>query len=199
MGALVLDMSGSAQRLAGSDGIKPQQFATVAPGGATVCQAVGALPPDTGAAKILIGTYYRPLPPLTIRFLDQSGSIVAQGAVRRGRQGYVAIPLVRRGPLSRAVRACLRIGGHARVALAGVPAPTQPVDEVINGRPAPGLFTIYYLRAGRETWWELLPVLDLRFGEGKAPFFGRWTLPFAALLVLLVWIGAIALLVRELG
>jgi|SRR5579884_1750004 len=198
LATLILDMSGAALRLSGSDGIKPQVFATVAPGGSTVCQAVGPLPPDTGAAKILVGTYGRPLPPLRMRFLDTSGSTVAAGGVRGGRQGYVVIPLTRSGRLSSVTRVCLSIGERFRLAIAGTPAPTQPVDEVIDGRPAPGVFSIFYLRARPETWWQLLPVLDHRFGLGKAPFFGRWTLPVLALLMLAVWAGAIRFLAREL-
>lgn len=198
IGTLALDMSGSAPRLAGSNGIRVEVFSTVAPGGATVCEVVGALPRGTGGAKLLIGTYNRPLPLVRIRFLDASGSAVALGDVRGGRQGYVSIPLRRRGAFSAAKRACVRIGGHFGIALGGIRAASKPVDEVIDGSPAPGLFSIYYLRADSQTWWQFLPLLDLRFGLGKAPFFSRWALPVVAGLALLVCAGAIALLWREL-
>ncbi len=44
----------------------------------------------------------------------------------------------------------------------------------------PGRVSLLYARAGSESWWQLLPTLDERFGLGKASgFFGDWTLPFA--------------------
>ena len=55
-----------------------------------------------------------------------------------------------------------------------------------------------YLRPGSESWWQLLGVLDERFGFGKATFFGDWTLPVAALLLLGVWVATVRLLIREL-
>jgi hypothetical protein len=41
-------------------------------------------------------------------------------------------------------------------------------------------------------------VLTRRFGLGKASFFGDWTLPVAALLLLGVWVATVRLLAREL-
>ena len=70
---------------------------------------------------------------------------------------------------------------------------------MVDGKPATALVSIYYLRPGSASWWQFLPVLDLRFALGKSSFFGSWTLPFVAVLVLLVWIAAIALIWRELG
>jgi hypothetical protein len=168
------------------------------PGGDTVCQPVGALPSDTGAAKILVGTYYRTLPRLVLKFLNGSGAAVALGEIRGGRQGLVSIRLRQLGPFSTVTRACLQNGDRFQIALGGTRVPTHPVNEVVNGKPAPGLFSIYYLRRGSASWWQFLPVVDLRFALGKAPFVGSWTLPFAALLVVMVWIGAIALIWREL-
>jgi hypothetical protein len=200
IGTLVLDMSGSAQRLTGSDGVRTEVFAVVVPGGGTVCQTVGALPPETGAAKILVGTYYRPLPPLSLRFVDRSGAAVARGEVRGGgRQGYITFPLRQRGPLSAVSRACLHVGGRFRVALGGTPVPAHTAAAVVNGKPVTGLVAIYYLHRDSASWWEYLPVVNLRFAFGKASFVGSWTLPFVAVLVLLLWIAAIALVWRELG
>jgi hypothetical protein len=57
---------------------------------------------------------------------------------------------------------------------------------------------VVYLRPGRESWWQLLPTLSRRMGFGKALFFGTWTLPVAALLLLGLWIAVGRLLLREL-
>jgi hypothetical protein len=69
---------------------------------------------------------------------------------------------------------------------------------VVDGSQQPGRISLLYLRAGSETWWQLLPTLARRFGLGKASFFGAWTLPLAALLLLGVWVSAVRLLLREL-
>jgi hypothetical protein len=200
IGTLLLDMSGSAPRLAGSDGVRTEVFAVIVPGGGTVCQPVGPLPPDAGAAKLLVGTYYRPLPPLALRFVDKSGAAVARGAVRGGgRQGYISMPLRRLGPLSSVRRACLNVGGRFQVALGSTPVAAHTPTALVNGKPVSALVSIYYLRPGSKSWWRFLPVVNLRFALGKSSFFGSSTLPFVAVLVLLLWIAAIALVWRELG
>jgi hypothetical protein len=74
----------------------------------------------------------------------------------------------------------------------------SPIAEVVDGSQQPGRISLLYLRAGSESWWQLLPTLSRRFGLGKASFFGAWTLPLAALLLLGVWVSAVRLLLREL-
>ena len=197
LGVFVLDMSGAAARQSGSDRVRPLIFSVVVPGGGTVCQSIEGLPPDTARAEMLIGTYYRPLPPLRLRFFAASGAMVAQGSVSGGRQGYVAIPIRRISRLA-VDQLCLHVGGRFRVAVGGNNAPAGPGSAYLNGKPEVAQVTVFYLRPGRETWWQMLPVLDQRFGLGKAPFFGRWTLPLVAVVVLLLWVGSIRLLLREL-
>ena len=195
---LVIDMSGSAPRTAGSDRVSPQQFSAVVPGGGTVCQPIEGLPYDAASARILIGTYGRPLPPVGLRFLDASGGIVAVSAVPGGRQGYVTFPLTRASGAGVATKACLHIGGGDHDAIGGNAAALDPDSELIDGRPQPARITIFYVRRGSESWWQLLPALDLRFGLAKAPWFGRWTLPAVFLLVLIVWLATLRLMAREL-
>jgi hypothetical protein len=55
------------------------------------------------------------------------------------------------------------------------------------------------MRDARESWWQMLGLLARRFGFGKAPFFGTWTLPLVAVLLLFVWIATVRLLARELS
>jgi hypothetical protein len=196
---LLLDMSGSASRLTGSNGVRTEVFATVVPGGGTVCEPVGPLPPGTGAAKLLVGTYYRPLPALRLSFLNRSGGVVASGEIHGGPQGYVTIDLRHHAPLSTVTRVCLRDADRFQIALGGTRIAGPPVGEVVDGKPASALFAIYYLQRSSASWWQFLPVLNLRFALGKASFFGSWTLPLVALLVLVVWVAAITLVWRELG
>jgi hypothetical protein len=198
-GALVLDMSGRAPRTAGSDHVSPAVFAATVPGGATMCQPAADLPGDAASVQILIGTYGRPLPGLRLSFVDATNSEVAAGRVPAGgREGAVTVPLTQTRRVSAATRACLRIGGSHQVVLGGEAGPVGPSSELIAGRQQAGKVSLLYFRQGKDSWWSLLPELTRRFGLGKASFFGTWTLPVAALLLLGVWVGAVRLLLREL-
>jgi hypothetical protein len=108
----------------------------------------------------------------------------------------VHIPLTQSSDLPLASRACLHVSGTAKVALAGEYGPGNP--ETIDGKPQAASISLIYLRRGRESWWQLLPTLDTRFGLGKASLFGDWTLPVLAALLLAVWAATIRLVWREL-
>ena len=197
----VREMSGSGPRTAGSDRIRPDTFSEVVPAGGTLCQQTGPLPDDAAAASVLIGTYSRPMPAITLQFLNQARQVVAHGKLAPGAhadQGYVMVPLVRTRESNSVTTTCLRLGGSAHYAIGGEGGPVTPISAVINGKPLPGSISVFYYRRGDESWWQLLPTLDQRFAYGKATFFGAWTLPVMALLVLVVWIGAVRLLGREL-
>jgi hypothetical protein len=197
VGLWVFEMSHSAQRTAGSDHVGYPVFAAVVPGGGTACQPVRFVPSNVSAVQLLIGTYGRPLPALRLRFLSASGATVAAGSLAGGgRQGTVSVPLSRVSALPLATRACLHVGGSGKVALAGEFGPGNP--ETIDGKPQAASISLIYLRHGRESWWQLLPALDTRFGLGKASFFGGWALPVMAALLLAVWAATIRLLWREL-
>jgi hypothetical protein len=199
LGALVLDMSGRAPRSAGSDHASPVIFSASVPGGGTLCQPIAPLPEDATRAQILIGTNGRPAPELRLRFLDAAGAPVVAGEVPAGaHEGYVTIPLERTAGTRASTKACLRVGGSSPVALGGEGGAINPVSEVVNGSQQAGRITLLYLRGGDESWWQLLPTLTRRFGLGKASFFGDWTLPVAALLLLGAWVATVRLLVREL-
>lgn len=202
-GALFIrEMSGSAPRTAGSDFIRPDTFSEILPAGGTLCQATGPLPADTGQASVLIGTYSRPMPAISLRFQNGKGKPVAYGNLPPGapaNQGYVMVPLHRAGPFASVSTTCLHVGGSAHYAIGGETGPITPISAVINGKLQHGSISVFYYRRGSESWWQLLPTLDQRFAFGKAPFFGAWTLPVMAVLLLLVWIGTVRLLRRELG
>ncbi len=199
-GTLLLDMSGSAPRLAGSNHTSTPVFAATVPGGGELCQSGPRLAADASRAQLLIGTYGRPVPALGLRFLDSSGTQVAAGRLRAGAagEGLVTIPLdhTRRAPS--ATTFCLRVGGGSSVVLGGEAGPVNTDSELVDGKPQGGRVGLLYLRSGSESWWQLLPVLDERIGLGKSPWFGDWTLPVLALLLLGVWVGTLRLLLREL-
>ena len=199
VGALALDMSGRAPRSAGSDHVGPSVFSAAVPGGGVLCQPVQGLPGDAARAQLLIGTYGHPVPKLQVRFLDAAGAAVAVGQLPSGaREGPVSIALTHHPRSPAATEMCLRVGGVSPVALGGEGGPIASYSELVNGHREPGRISIIYLRRGDESWWQLLPTLARRFGLGKASYFGEWTLPLLALLLLSVWVATAQLLRREL-
>jgi len=195
--ALVIDMSGRAQRTAGSNHNNPVVFAAVVPGGGVVCQADQAPPSDAAEAHLLVGTYGLPVPALELDYLSSTGEVVAAGRLPAG-----AIPPNVTIHLSRArgeaARACLHVGGSHKLAVGGETGPANPSTDLVDGVAAGGRFSLLYTRRGEESWWQLLTTLDTRFGLGKASMFGDWTLPVMALLLLGVWVATLRLLLREL-
>lgn len=196
-GALALDMSGRAPRIAGTDHISPAAFSATLPRGGTLCQPAMVLPNDAQRMEVLLGTYGAPVPAISADFVAGDGATVAAGRIARGaREGYVQIPFGYPHGATAEGSLCLHVGGHGKVVLGGEPS-SGAVAERVDGKPQPGRIDVVYLRPGRESWWQLLGTLEERFGLGKAPFFGDWTLPVMALALLGVWIAAARLLVKE--
>jgi hypothetical protein len=198
-GALALDMSGRAARSAGSDHVGPSVFSAAVPGGGVLCQPVTDLSGDTARVQLLVGTNGHPVPNLQIRFIDAAGADVAIGQLPSGaREGPVSIALKREPRSSPATHVCLRVVGATTVVVGGEGGPITSYSELVNGHRQPGRISLIYLRRGEESWWQLLPTLARRFGLGKASFFGEWTLPLLALLLLCVWVATARVLTREL-
>ena len=201
LAALILDMSGRAPRTAGSDHYGPLVYNLTFPTGTRICQPLPSpLPADAAAVRMTVGSAGRPLPSLTVRFLGAGGRIVDEGQLARGaREGPVAVPLRRPHPAGEAVEACIRVGSaQVPIAIAGEGVPLSPASERVNGVPTYARTSLTYLRAGRESWWQLLPTLDERLGLGKAPIFGSWLLPLCAVGLLAVWVVTLRLLAAQL-
>lgn len=193
-----IEMSGSAPRLSGTDHIDPRSFVVILPPKSSVCQPIASLPGDTGSVKLLVGTYGRPLPAISAKFVGPRGAEVTGGQLPAGgRQGYVSIPLRHPHGPSVSGTLCFHFDSEHNVAVAGEPLAASATSASVNGQPQPAGLAFYYLRPGSESWWELLPLLTQRFGFGKAAFFGEWTLPAAALLLLGIWTATIRLLCKE--
>jgi hypothetical protein len=199
-GVFILDMSGRGPRIAGTDHTNPVGFVASIPSHGSVCQSGMLLPSDSGSIEVLIGTYGPPVPQLTATFEGAGNRLIATGRLVAGaKQGYVRIPLRHAHGAPVGGILCIHLGAAVHeVVLAGDQFPAGPESVHVDGTPHTGRIDVVYLRPGRESWWQLLGVLDERFGLGKASFFGNWTLPLAALLLLGVWIAVVRLLVREL-
>jgi len=197
----LIDMSGSAPRLAGGDRIHwpaPDPAVAVAPPGSRMCVEGTILPGDAASMLIAIHGANR-LPRITTTFTDTAGALLARGVLPAGavESSAVTIALHRPAHAPSAVGSlCLRGGGRATLVYDGV---TGIGTTTVNGVDQPGSPAIIYYRRGSETWWSLLGALDLRFGLGKATIFGDWTLPVIALAALALFAGVVRLLLAELG
>jgi hypothetical protein len=199
-GVLVLELSGRAPRTAATDHTNPQGFVATVPSEGTLCQPDMVLPADAASVEVLIGTYGHPVPQLTASFEDAGRQAIRPGRLAAGaREGYVQIPLGYPHGATVGGTLCIHLGKTVHpVVLGGDTFGAGTMSEQVDGKPQAGRIDVVYLRPGRESWWQLLGALDERFGFGKASFFGGWTLPVAALLLLGVWIATLRLLVREL-
>jgi hypothetical protein len=198
LGALVLDMSGRAPRIAGTDHVSPAIFAAALPHGGTLCQPAMVLPADAQRMEMLIGTYGARVPAISADFVASDGTAVAAGGLAAGaREGNIRVPLGYPHGATAEGTLCLHVGGAGKVVLGGETF-TGSVVETVDGKPQPGRIDVVYLRPGRESWWQLLGALDERIGLGKSPIFGDWTLPALALALLGVWIATARLLAGEL-
>jgi hypothetical protein len=201
---LLIDLSGSAPRLAGDNKVSwpPPAFTDIVPGGGRICIGSTVLPADAGRIEMTIGTFGRRLPPIAVAFEDAAGKVIAKGRLNGGSQqganAVSSLPISHRHGASALGKLCLRVGGHHRLAFGGDSFALAAAATTINGAPQPGRPAIIFFRPGSETWWSLLGALDERFGLGKSPVFGDWTLPVVALAMLALWIALGRLLWREL-
>jgi hypothetical protein len=201
LAALILDMSRAAPRTAGSDHFAPLLFSPTVPAGGTACQPIEGLPSDAARVEMTVASFGRPMPALELRFLDAAKHVVASGGLRAGvRQGVQSIPVQARAGASSetATQACLTGRGASPFTVGGEGVPINAYSVRIQGSLQGVRLSLTYLRAGSETWWQLLPTLAERFGFGKATFLGSWLLLVSALALILVWAASVRLLLREL-
>lgn len=201
VGGLLLDMSGRAPRLAATDHTNAVSFVAALYGGQELCQPHMVLPSEAARLQVLVGTYGRLVPELGARFfVSSTGRTLTAGILPAGaKQGYVYIPIAHPHGPAVGGTLCIRADGIHKIVLGGAPFATGTESEKIDGRAVPGRIYVDYMRAGSESWWQLLPTLDQRFGLGKSPVFGDWTFVVLALLLLGVWIATVRLLLRELA
>ncbi len=199
-GALLLDMSGSAPRLAGTDHTVAASFVVDLKAGQEVCQPGMELPSEAERVELLVGTYGAPVPEMKLRFLGSNGHLRTAGRLPAGaREGNVTVPVSYPHGAAASGTLCVLVSGGKDTVLGGAAFTAGPASEEVGGVPQPGRIWTLYLRPGSESWWQLLPTLSRRFGLGKSPVFGDWTLPVAALALLGACVGTVRVLRRELA
>lgn len=169
------------QRRAGSDDVEVTALVAEAPaGGSARCQGGELLPRDAAALRISLRSARGPA--LGVVALA-GGRRVASGRRAAGWSGAsVVVPLADRPARDVAARVCVTLGASgSRVDVLGSPA----------APPAPARMRIDYLRAGRESWFSLLPSIAARLGRAHA-----WSGPSVAIAVALLTALAVALALR---
>jgi hypothetical protein len=164
-------------RLVGSNRVAAASFPVVLRAQRTACQAA-QIPAAAGDVRVLVGTYGRPRPPISLS-LDGR----AAGRVGSGAQGWVRIPLLKTLPRA-AGRLCLTVAGRYRVALAGAATKHRVAARTRRGRALPGLVRLEYETGVSESWWSTLGPATRRFARGKADWVGPWTLGLVGLFAL---------------
>jgi hypothetical protein len=168
-------------RRAGSDNVEVVGLIAKPPtSGWSRCQAGEILPHDAAALRISLASTRGPA--VGVAALAD-GRRVASGRRAPGWSGSsVVVPLAARPHRDVPARVCVTVGASRRhVGVLGTPA----------SPPAPARMRIDYLRAGRESWWSLLPTIGARLGRGHA-----WSGPSVAIVTALLIVAVIALALR---
>lgn len=192
--ALVLTLSVSEPRRAGTNNVAPAGVVAALASGQEVCQAENVPP---GASRVVLGVEPATGPPhrLAVR-------MSVRGRVHRGRGAEPAEQPTVSAQLADVVEGgdgslCVRNAGQGELRLLGASSAGEP-PEVGAGdtAQATGPLRVDYYRAGEETWWELGATVADRLALGNAGFLGPWALWLAVALSLGAAALAIAVLAR---
>jgi hypothetical protein len=178
---VVAVMDERSPRQAANNGIKAAAFGVFAEDRRAACQPNEFVPRDAAALEMTVGTYGAPGAPLDVTF-TKDGRTVTRGRLARGwREGIVRVPIRPVERTTGGVTVCVRSASRGRIALAG----------------HDGRYRIRYLRAGRESWFDLAGTVTHRFGLGKAAWQGSWTIGLAAVLLIAALGLALAAMLRQ--
>jgi hypothetical protein len=190
--ALAITLSRSPPVLAGTNSVAAEGFVATTRGNATFCQDGETLPSGTSAIRLSVNTNISP----KVEAVVYSGSrMVTHGAQQPGPlTAAIAVPVT---PLQRTVvdaKVCFELG------------PVVEPMRLLGGRTHPQRrgekpaikIKVEYLRAGRRSWWSLVPTLARHIGLGRAPS-GAWVAWIPVLLMAGAGFGAALLLLRQLG
>jgi hypothetical protein len=184
------------EHLAGSNSVKLQQPVIQIDGGSRLCQPTVA-PGDAASVLLFVAPTGPKGPPLSMT-LTARGRTLAGSRIPAGWTGgtiRIAFPAL---PATEGdATLCLRNGGRAPLAFAGLPT-TVPTNATVDGVPQKGLSTVEWFRPGTSDWWSLLPTIAHRAGVLKGSLAGGWGFWLAAALVLAAGAGALALSLRGL-
>jgi hypothetical protein len=180
--ALALVLTDSKPRQSGSNYVPEVAEVAHIHGDGERCQKGVLLPADTAQVRVLLGTYGKPAPAVTVD-ARVKGRLVTTGTLPAGGpQGHVDVPLRLVRNTTPGARVCVRLNGTGTTVLYGASRKVR----------------LEWLRPGRDSWLDVLPVVARRFGYAKANPFGSALMWLAGLLLLVAWAMAGRLVAREL-
>lgn len=172
------------QRRAGSNYVPEHGPVTELDGGGRHCETEQIVPGDTGALRLLVGTYGPPTPQIDVTATLPGGAPVTRGRLPAGQeQGHVVIPLERVDDTTPGAEVCIRVGGDGRTVLYG---------RGENVRLA-------WMREGSESRLAILPVIAHRLGLAKLNPFGDWLVLVLVLVMGVAVFVALRTVLREVG
>jgi hypothetical protein len=171
-------------RQAGSNYVPEHAQVLTISGAGSHCQAGQLVPAEAAFLRLLIGTFGEPTPELGVS-VRSGGQAVASTRLPAGRsEGHVLLPV---GPFDERhenAEVCISVRGVG-----------DDRRSVLYG--ALGQVRLEWLRAGRESWLDILPTVAHRFGLGKPFLSGSWAIGLAAGLLAFAWLLALRLVVKE--
>jgi hypothetical protein len=184
---LALVLLDSEPRQAGTNYVaEAAEVVTLGGRDATHCQGGQVIPGDAAVLRLLIGTYERPSPELSVR-VRAGGETITEGTLPAGQpEGRVVIPIDPVDDVRPDAEVCI----EAR-------SPEKRRRTVLYG--SAGQVRLEWLRDGDESWLDLIGTVAHRFGLGKPFLAGGWVLLLAAGLLALAWVLALRVALRELG
>ena len=193
LGGLIVVLSQSEPRLAGSNDVRMVGYPIEIPPGDRFCQSGERVPPDAARMQLQAGAEGRPGPRLLVtvnrRMVQVPGGY---------RDGPLDVELT--GPGAPNATVCVENRGGRRVFLGGqaVSLAIPPgLSATLDGAPLDAAATVQYWRAGEESGWAIAGAVLDRWSRVTA--FGGAT-PWLALALILAACGAaIALAVRGRG
>jgi hypothetical protein len=192
----VVALAQSKTRLAGTNSVRPEAFVVKLKPGRPVCQTNVLVPADSAGARVLVGTFGRPGPRLTVRVEDERASLRRRGSVegyRDGSQPTVSFEQI--SSTTRVDRVCLAVEDHV-VALAGQPGRgADSTSGLLAGRRAVGAdLSLEFVRPGKQSLAALAPIAFHRASLFRPGWVGTWTFWGLGLLVLTLVVAAALLL-----
>jgi hypothetical protein len=176
--ALALTASADERRLAFNLNVQPERPVAVLPAGGSACQRLIATPARFDVVEVLLGTYARPGPPLTIVVRDHAARrILASGALAPGAADNKPA-LVPMGPAvakGRLIDVCVENRGVRRVALYGGPRTDSTSEAFQDGRPLPDDIRILFHRSEPRSALSLVPEMFRRANLLRPDPIGVWT------------------------
>jgi 4-amino-4-deoxy-L-arabinose transferase-like glycosyltransferase len=193
IGLVAYALFGTAEpRVAGITYVFPQAVITTVKPAGEVCQAA-RVPAGTGAVELLSPT---PSKAVSVRLRPRAAGGVAaatrSAAVRPGVGGATLVTLDKTLRRDEEADVCVRTSGGPLPLYGDLSNNGMSID----GRPVKGSLCLTFYREGKETAFDMIPVVAARIGRLRGVFGGSWRAAVSAVLLLGALVLAATLLVK---